>query len=365
MTPASFDLDHLRALAATVQLGDLEMAAVETGLPQSAIIQAIARLEAQTGHNLMSREEGVTAPSDAGVLLAARAEAAVAALADDREVTMAHVAALVALAEGDAAARGTVAELEQLVGVTLADGTALNKAGARLAGACRLAVGELQAGLDELAVLAGQDQGTVRIAAHPSALARLLPEALARFIAEHRPVVLDVQPLGEDSAERLTDGRVDMIVTLDVPELEPFERTALTGDPLVVAGRTGHSLANAGTAGLVRLASEGWVLPPSGSDERTAFEDIFIAGGIYPPSPGATCPDGASALDLAERANLLTLVSKALVTACGGRMAAIGGALAERRMLVVATRRDWAPTPAQATFIDELRTAAAAEWISF
>lgn len=152
-------------------------------LPQSGIVQAIARLEALTGHNLMSREAGVTAPSDAGVLLAARAEAAVAALADDRDVTMAHVAALVALAEGDPRARETVAGLELLVGVPLADGNTLNKAGARLAGACRLAIGELQAGLDELAVLAGRDQGTVRIVAHPSALARLLPEALTRLIA--------------------------------------------------------------------------------------------------------------------------------------------------------------------------------------
>ncbi len=365
MTPAAFDLDHLRALAATVRHGDLDRASVETGLAQSQIIQAIARLEALTGHNLMSREAGATAPSDAGVLLAARAEAAVAALADDREVTMAHVSALVALAEGDAAARGTVAALEQLVGVTLADGATLNKAGARLAGACRLAIGELQAGLDELAVLAGRDQGSVRIAAHPSALARLLPEALARFIAEHRPVVLDVQPLGEDAAERLIDGRVDMIVTLDGPQLAEFERMAVTGDPFVIAGRAGHPLAGRGTPGLVRLASEGWVLPPPGSDERAAFADIFIAGGIYPPTPGVTCPDGASALDLAERANLFTLVSKALVAASGGRMVAIGDALAERRMLVVATRRDWAPTPAQATFIDELRTAAASEWISF
>ncbi len=365
MTPKSFDLDHLRALAATVRHGDLGMASVETGLPQSGIIQAIARLEALTGHNLMSREAGVTAPSDAGVLLAARAEAAVAALADDREVTMTHVAALVALAEGDIQARGAVAQLEQLVGVSLADGAALNKAGARLAGACRLAMGELQAGLDELAVLAGRDQGSVRVAAHPSALARLLPEAMTRFIAEHRPVVLDAQPLGADAAERLADGRVDMIVTLDGPQLGAFERTALTGDPLVIAGRAGHALAGGGLPGLVRLASENWVLPPPGSEERAAFEDIFIAGGIYPPTPGITCPDGASALDLAERANLLTLVSKALVAASGGRMAAIGGALAERRMLVVATRRDWAPTPAQATFIDELRTAAAAEWMSF
>jgi len=258
-----------------------------------------------------------------------------------------------------------VRALEQLVGVKLADGNTLNKAGARLAGACRLALGELQAGLDELAVLAGRDQGTVRVAAHPSALARLLPEALSRFIAEHRPVVLDVQPLGDDPAERLADGRVDLIVTIDGPQFSAFERMALTGDPLVIAGRAGHALAGRGTPGLVRLASEGWVLPPPGSEERAAFEDIFIAGGIYPPTPGATCPDGASALDLAERANLLTLVSKALVAASGGRMAAIGEAQAERRMLVAVTRRDWAPTPAQATFIDELRAAAAAEWMAF
>ncbi len=365
MTPAAFDLDHLRALAATVRHGDLGRASIATGLAQSEVIQAVARLEALTGHNLMSREPGVTAPSDAGVLLAARAEAAVAALADDRDVTMTHVAALVALAEGDTGAREAVRALEELLGVPLAEGSRLNKAGERLAGACRLAIGELQAGLDELAVLAGRDQGSVRIAAHPSALARLLPEALTRFIAEHPPVVIDVQPLGADAAERLRDGRIDLILAVDTSGLAGFELTPLAGDPLVIAGRTGHPLAGRGMPGLVRLASEGWALPAPGSEERAAFEDIFIAGGIYPPAPGVSCPDGPSALDLAHRANLLTLVSKALVDATGGAMATIGPVQAERRRLVLAARADWVPTPAQATFIEELTEAASEALISF
>ena len=365
MTPAAFDLDHLRALAATVRHGDLAKASAETGLAQGEVIQAIARLEAQTGHPLMSREAGATAPSDAGVLLAARAEAAVAALADDREVTMTHVAALVALAEGDAGARGPVRDLEGLLGVPLADGTALNKAGERLAGACRLAIGELQAGLDELAVLAGRDQGTVRIAAHPSALARLVPEALTRFSAEHRPVVIDVQALGDDAIERLNDGRVDMVLTLDGPQLAGFDVTPLAGDPFVIAGRAGHPLAGRAMPGLVRLASESWVVPAAGSEERAAFDDVFVAGGIYPPAPGVTCPDGPSALDLAHRGNMLTLVSKALVDAAGGAMVTIGPVLAERRQLMLAARPDWVPTPAQATFIEELTAAAETALIAF
>lgn len=369
MSPAAFDLDHLRAFAAAVRLGELAAAADASGLTEPGIIQAIARLEALTGHNLMSREAGASGPSDAGLLLAARAETALAAIAGIREGSMAQAYALVAFADGDSRALEQVVDLERRSGLLLLTATArgqrLTKHAERLATACRLAIVELQAALDELAVLAGRDQGNVRIAAHPAALARLLPEALARFIAEHPPVVIEVQPLAADSADRLRDGRIDLIVAIDGPALGGFDVTPLAGDPFVIAARAGHPLAGPALPGPARLASQNWVLPAAESDERAAFDAIFIAAGLYPPAPGVTCPDATSALDLARRANLLTLVGRTLVDESDGAMAAIGPALEEGRRLVLAARTDWAPTPAQATFVEELTAAATTPAISF
>jgi len=46
------------------------------------------------------------------------------------------------------------------------------------------------------------------------------------------------------------------------------------------------------------------------------------------------------------------------VEAAAGRLARVGPVLAGRPLLLV-TRSGWAPTPAQAAFLDELRAAAA------
>lgn len=394
MGPADFNLRHLRALAATVRLGGLGAAAKAVGITQPAVTQAIARLEELIGTRLLERAAAGVAPTDAGILLSARSEAAAAALAGalgpqrrggigaragaQSELSMAQVTALLALADSGSYAAGaaalgiaqpslhrSVAALEELCDVKLTArrgrGTELTAAGERLASGFRLALAELQAALDELAVLGGRDQGAVRVAAHPAALARLIPKAVARFVAEHPPVRIEVHGAGgDDDAARLRDGRLDALITLPAPALSGSGLTAepLIDDPLVIAARAGHALGGGGTPGLVRLASFGWALPELGSGERGAWERLFLHGGLYPPAPSVTCPSLPALLELVEATDLLTLASQALVQGSGGRLIAIGQALEEDRKLVLVTRSGWAPTPAQATFLDEIRAGA-------
>lgn len=397
MTPAAFNLRHLRALAETVRLGSFTAAAKAVGISQPAVTQAIARLEALTGLPLITREAGRVAPTDAGILLGARADAAAAALAEAfrparkggiggragaaDDVTMAQLTALVAFGEHGGYAPGadalgisqpslhrSVTELERIVGVALTGrqgrGVALTDAGARLAAAFRLALGEYQAALDELAILSGRDQGAVRIAAHPAALARMLPAAIARFRAEHPPVTIEIAPAGADAADRLRGGRIDALVTLHDPALGEFETRALGDDPLVVAARGDHPL-HGSTPGLMRLATFGWALPPAGSGERAGMERLFLDGGLYAPAAVVTCPDAGAALDIVARCDLLTVASAAAVERHPGRLATLPIAVPVRRPLVLATRSGWAPTPAQATFLDEIVAAASAGRLAF
>jgi molybdate transport repressor ModE-like protein len=234
MSPADLNLRHVRALAATVRLGSLGVAAKAIGISQPAVTQAIARLEELTAARLLERGTAGVAPTDAGILLTARGDAAAAALAQalepqrrggigaragaDAELSMAQVSALLALAEhgsyaAAAASLGiaqpsvhrSVGALEALCEVPLTErrgrGTVLTEAGERLATGFRLALAELQAALDELAVLAGRDQGMIRVGADAAALARFVPGAIACFLAEHPPVRIDVQAAGaEDGA---------------------------------------------------------------------------------------------------------------------------------------------------------------------
>ncbi len=393
MSPADFNLRHLRAVAAAVRLGSLSAAAKAVGISQPAVTQALGKVETLTGVRLVERAPGGVTPTDAGILLAARAEAAGAALAaafgsqrkggigasgaTGEGVTMAQLTALVALADagsysGGAAARGVaqpslhraVAELERVSGVPLVErrgrGTALTAAGERLVQAGRLVLAELQAALDELAVLGGRDQGTIRIGADAAAMAHLVPRAVSRFTAEHPPVVIDVMAAeGAAGAEQLRSGRLDALVALDDPS---FGGGALTSEPLAeqqlaIAARAGHPVAAGSAPGLVRLAGFGWALPPRGSDARTAWEKLFLDGGLYPPAPRVTLPSLPGLAELAAKGDLLTILPQDLIADAGGRLVPVGTALRGPSLMLV-TRAGWAPTPAQATFLAEIRAAA-------
>lgn len=390
MTPADFNLRQLRALAETVRLGSFTAAAKAVGISQPAVTQAVARLEALTGRKLIERGTAGILPTDAGILLGARADAVAVAMAGafrpirsggaggkggaERAVTMAQLTALVALAEQGSYAAGaqalgialpslhrSVGELEKLAEVGLVErrgrGVALTTAGERMAAAFRLALGELRAAVDEQAVLAGRDQGAIRIGAHPDA-SHLLTGVIARFLAEHPPVTVEVEAAGADGIERLRGGRVDAVIALNPRSQEDIAIAPLADDPLVVAARAGHALGQAGMPGLVRLARFGWVLPPPGSDRRAAFDGMFLDGGLYAPSPGVTCPDAVAALELVAGSDLLTIASKSAVER-GDHLIAIGAPLPMPRTLALVTRVGWAPTPAQATFLEEIRAAAA------
>jgi DNA-binding transcriptional LysR family regulator len=127
-------------------------------------------------------------------------------------------------------------------------GTMLTEAGKRLAAGFRLALAELQAALDELAILGGRDQGAVRVGADAAALARLIPGAIARFLSEHPPVRIEVQAAGAaDDAARLRDGRLDALITIAKPALDGLTAEPLIDDPLVIAGRAGHPLGGPAT----------------------------------------------------------------------------------------------------------------------
>lgn len=392
MTPAEFNLRHLRALAAVLRQSGFGAAAKAVGISQPAVTQAVARLEALTGTRLLERGSTGVTPTDAGILLAARGEAAAAALGEalgpqrrggigarsgaDAELSMAQVTALLALADRGSYAAGaaalgvaqpslhrSVGSLEELCGVALTArrgrGTILTAAGNRLAAGFRLALAELQAALDELAVLGGRDQGAVRVGADEAALARLIPGAIRRFLAEHPPVRIEVQS-AEGGAARLRDGRLDALVAIASPDLTGAGLTAepLLEDPLVIAARSGHPLAGAATPGLVRLAGFGWALPAPGSGEQQAWERLFLDGGLFPPAPSVTCPSVPALLELVAGTDLLMVAPQALVHLNADRLAQVGQKLSANRQLVLVTRSGWAPTPAQATFLDEIRAGA-------
>ena len=78
MTDRPPNIRHYAALAATVRHGSLSRAARAVNLTQPALTQAISGLEATLGATLFERGPAGMSPTEPALLLAPRAEAAIA-----------------------------------------------------------------------------------------------------------------------------------------------------------------------------------------------------------------------------------------------------------------------------------------------
>ncbi|HZG88608.1 MAG TPA: LysR substrate-binding domain-containing protein [Pseudonocardia sp.] len=155
------DVNRLRVLVAVARHGSMTAAARALRYAQPSISHHLARLEAETGSRLVQRVGRGIRLTDAGLVLAARAEEILARL--------------------DAAE----AELDAHTGLTA---------------------------------------GRVRLAAFPSALGTFVPVAAAGFAAAHPEVELrltEAEP--PDAAALLRAGEVDLAVTFGYPGGDPID----------------------------------------------------------------------------------------------------------------------------------------------
>lgn len=150
------DVTRLRVLAAVARCGSVTAAARALGYAQASVSHHIARLEAETGSQLVQRAGRGIRLTEAGRMLAQRAD----------EI-----------------------------------------------------LGRLDAAEADLAAYTGLRAGRVRLAAFPSALGTFVPQAAAAFVAEHPDVELrftEAEP--PDAVRLLRAGEVDVAVLFAYPD---------------------------------------------------------------------------------------------------------------------------------------------------
>ena len=239
------DLKRLAILREVSRRGSFSAAADELYLSQSAVSQQVANLEREVGMQLLDRTREGPKLTDAGSVLVAHAEAAIARL--------------------DEAER-------------------------------------------ELAAIEGLEGGELRLASFPSASATVLTEAVSVFHERHPGVrlsVRDAEP--EVSLPRLRGGEIDLALSFDyasVPAAEErdLERTLLLTESMYVALPKRHPLAKRDVVPLIELAESVWLcgscpsscgeavrrrLPRAGFEAGVGFESDdyhvmqgFIAAGL-------------------------------------------------------------------------------------
>lgn len=375
----AINIRHIAAFAATVRHGSVTRAARAVNLTQPALTQAIARLEADLGCALFERGPAGMTPTEPALLLAPRAEAAIAHVGSPR-VTGTQVRAFLALARAGSyavAAEATglssaslhraVADLSVALGQRLVDrrgrSVSLTPAGERRARGFGLAMAELRSGLAEVAAWQGKAAGRVVVGAMPLSRARWLPETILRFAAAHPGVdVAVVEGSHAELSGPLRDGEVDLMLGAlrESSSLDDLAQEAVFEDQPALVMRAGHPLLSGAVSGAA-LASYPWILPASDTPLRHYWEGMMRAAGTEPPHVRIECGSVLTVRQLLLGSDALTLLSPAqlAVELDAGVLATLPPPVPVARTIGITTREGWRPTAPQAAFTALLREVAA------
>ncbi len=218
-------LGRLRVLSEVVSRGSFSAAAEALSYTQSAVSQAIARLEAETGTTLVVRDRRGVRPTAAGSTLVDHAELIFAA---------------VETAEAD------------------------------------------------LAAVLGVRSGRLRVASFPSAGATLMPLAVATFRARHPDVALTLaEGEPEEIAPRLRAGEFDLALLFEFPGVRErpgagLRTVTLLEDPMHVALPADHPLADKPALTLADLREQDWVQTSASSPCARHVVRSCLAAGFEP-----------------------------------------------------------------------------------
>jgi LysR family transcriptional regulator of gallate degradation len=164
---------------------------------------------------------------------------------------------------------------------------------------------------EDLAALAGVVLGVVTVGALPLARSQLLPMAVASVLEKHpRLKVRSLESPYEELMAGLLSGRIDFIVgALRAAKEETFESKALFEDKAALVARAGHPLSARKILGPTDLAGFPWALSRAGTPLREALEQFFLRQGALPPEPAVETGDLALLRGLLVSSDMLTVLS--------------------------------------------------------
>lgn len=378
------NLRHLRAVGKIAELGTVNAAANAVALSQPAITQALARLEDALEAPLFERRHDGMIPTEAGRVLSARINTAFEHIRSPH-VTMSRLRAMLALAE-----TGSYAGASQETGLSLPSihravndlALALRRplvvrrgkfvitteAGSQLAREFRLAKVELEAGISEIQALRGYETRSIAIGAMPLSRARILPAAVARFLARRPQVRLTiVEGSRAELVEPLRNGALDVMVgALREPLVEPdLVQHRLLEDQPAIYSRCGHLLTQGSTPPtLAEIGRYPFTLPPRGTPLRDSFERYFTEHGLPLPKVPVEAGSVMMIRQIMMGGDSLTLLSpdQVQVEVEAGWLCELARLPFEfARTIGMTTRASLRPTEVQAEFFAELEAAAAAQ----
>lgn len=381
------NLRHLRVFLAVAGTGSVTRAAEMSFVSQPAVTQATSKLEAAAGTALFHRTPQGFFPTPAGKILEQRTaramallDAALAEVAPRLKLTATRpqLQALVASVEAQnfsLAARRlgvsqptvhrAITQLEREAGRILFQrslhGIVPVKACVTLARHARLAFAELDQAVAELGELAGREVGEIVIGAMPLSRSHVLPKALAAFRQDRPRIAVRILdgPYDELLAG-LRRGEIDFLIGAlrDPLPINDVVQEPLFDDTLALLAGPGHPLLDRPAPSPADLAEWPWLVARRGTPTRQQFDLLFTNAGVTPP---------ASLIETGSVILMREMVQDSRHLACISRLQAereIERGLVRMlpvdmagsaRPIGLTMREGWAPTPAQAALLAEIR----------
>jgi DNA-binding transcriptional LysR family regulator len=261
-----------------------------------------------------------------------------------------------------------IAALETEVGARLLDrlprGVALTEEGRCLLPYAEAVLDRLAAARRELQALHHLGAGRLRVGAFPTAVAALVPRALAAFRELHPAVTLSlVEGRTPVLLERLLSGDADVAVVSTPPDRPldggRFDLHHLLDERLLVAVPRGHRLARRRTVRLAELAGDPFIVgSPTG-------EDTLLRASLPPgfqPQVDIVAADWTGKLGCVAAGLGVALIPALAVRATPADIALLRlhGDDASTRRIFAATTAGRSHPPAVGSFIDQLAAVATA-----
>lgn len=164
---------------------------------------------------------------------------------------------------------------------------------------------------EDIAALAGVVQGVVTIGALPLARSQVLPLAIAAVLQKHpRLQIRSLESPYDELTAGLLSGRIDFIVgALRALPGDAFVSHVLLEDKAALVARAGHPLAGCKRLGLPDLAGFPWVLSRAGTPLRESLVLFCRGQGADPPVPAVETGDLALLRGLLLASDMLTVLS--------------------------------------------------------
>lgn len=394
---ASFNLRHLHAALEIRASGSFSRAAQQVHLSQSALTQAIARLEKQVGAALFSRRATGAQVTEAGELFLARfarAERYLRAIEQiltnsagkrpqslARALTSAQLRSVLAVVECGSYTRAAtvlgvsqptvhraVRELQNLCQLSLfrraPSGVEPSWQCRQIARNASLFFAEIGQGMIEVMELQGLGTGSLTVGALPYSRSRLVPQAVSQLLEEMPDTSVHIiDGPYEEQLQGLLQGQIDVIVgALRKPAPSPdILQELLLSAPLNIVVRQGHWLTKHASLSADQLQQLDWIAPRKQTPARELFEDFFRREGLSPPAHVIECSSLVAIRGLllaSDRAALLPEKQVSLDVEAGLLAVNPTPLRGTTRDIGLSLRRDWQPTRAQGRLLELLRVLA-------